>query len=136
MENDNRLITEFMGNKVFKAFWSNPSEEYFVNDENLPDITNSGSMGLSQLKYHFSWDWLIPVIKKIENIKDNINGRFAVYIGGNGCTIQSTKLHLSEKDRIKRYYSQTYADTKIEAVYQEVVKFIKWYNKNIRDNDG
>ena len=80
-----------------------------------------------QMLFHSSWDWLMPVIEKIDTIEDSLNGKFGVYISSNRCTIQSTKLFMSDSN--KRYYSQTYADTKFEATYKVVVKFIKWYNK-------
>ena len=69
---------------------------------------------LETLKYHSSWDWLMPVVEKIEQLlpwkEFKIYRRTAYlpgfYIGkGKECLIV--------------------ADTKIEAVWIAVVKFIK-----------
>ena len=52
MINKNKLIAEFMGLKEHKGSY------YFINKEEwIPDV---------ELEYHKSWDWLMPVIEKIE----------------------------------------------------------------------
>ena len=55
MKNDNKLIAEFMG--------------AFFDDNGMTRIC--GQYGLERvndlsLKYHTSWDWLMPVVEKIE----------------------------------------------------------------------
>lgn len=62
----------------------------------------------SNMKYHTNWDWLIPVVEKIANT-ELING----------------------DTKNLRYLCITYLSTfdKI-VVFNSVVKFIKWYNKN------
>ena len=47
------------------------------------DLRNTG-MSIyeeSDYKYHKSWDWLMPVVKKIEsyNVNVNINGLYSVF---------------------------------------------------------
>ena len=74
----------------------------------------------------------MPVVEKIESIYDEHHGYFSVYLVGNGCTIQGTKLHLA-LDNLEKYgwvyMSDPNAiyDTKIESTYWAVVEFIKWY---------
>lgn len=53
------------------------------------------------LKYHKSWDWLMPVIDKI----------------------------LSSEERREYESVITIYPKSIEKTYNEVVNFIKWYNK-------
>ena len=50
MEKNNKLIAEFMG---------------VYSKENGYDYTKIGNKGVS---YHKSWDWLMPVIEKIESL--------------------------------------------------------------------
>tara|TARA_R110000765_G_C18738090_1_gene586322 strand:+ start:475 stop:762 length:288 start_codon:yes stop_codon:yes gene_type:complete len=56
MENSNRLIAEFMGlieSSIPNKYWTEQVKEGFGKGE------------LVELKYHTSWDWLMPVLKKI-----------------------------------------------------------------------
>lgn len=68
---NNKLIAEFMGVKLDNEFWS------------------------ANFQYYTSWDWLMPVMKKIEDI----NGK-------------------------------VFITTSLEANYNMVVEYIKWYNEN------
>ena len=52
MENNNKLIAEFMG---------------LYSKENGYDYTKIGNKGVS---YHKSWDWLMPVVQKCYKIDD------------------------------------------------------------------
>lgn len=88
---------------------------------NHPDLGTKGDF--SYLKYHTSWDWLMPVVEKIENILLSTDNSFNVTIGcGIYCTIQDAYGELIDIN--------TCEPTKIEATYKAVVEFIKWYNKN------
>jgi hypothetical protein len=55
MENNNKLIAEFMG-------CTHPFNE--VTDATLYKVSH-GTFELSELKYHESWDWLMLVVQKI-----------------------------------------------------------------------
>ena len=73
------------------------------------------------------------VVEKIESIKDEHHGYFAVYIGANGCTIQGTKLRLDKPmANPPIYFNNVVLSTKLEATYQAVFNFIKWYNKQLK----
>ena len=52
---DNKLIAEFMGLYPLSraSFISDKNQEYYES--------------LSELKYHTSWDWLMPVIHRIRD---------------------------------------------------------------------
>ena len=69
-------------------------------------------------KYDTSWDWLMPVVEKIESFDGfsvRIEGCAAYVVNGDSCLlIQNTNCTLS----------------KIEAVYDMCIQFIQWYNKN------
>ncbi len=110
----NKLIAEFDG---FKFINDNPEfcpNGYFVIDseEGYHNQTNP-----DELKYHSSWDWLMPVIDRIESLE---NERFQIEIYSKGrCQIFDKGYELFEG----------YSDTKLKAVYEGVVQFIKWYNQ-------
>ena len=70
--------------------------------------------------YHSDWNWLMEVVKKIEEteIENNILmlesiGNEAKFIYDDGC----------------RFLNSNIGETKIEAVYNACIEFIKWYNE-------
>jgi hypothetical protein len=84
-------------------------------------------------KYHMNWDWLMPVVERIESLHDDHHGYFGVHISSNSCSIQGTELWRA----IQEYPSYGYVymsdpnailNTKIESTWYNVVKFIQWYN--------
>ena len=94
MEKNNKLIAEFMGADF--------------NDKGMTRIC--GKFGLERvsalnLKYHTSWDWLMPVANEIIKSRDEQNADWDL-----------TDL---------KYSLQT---TNIELVYKAVVDFIKNQN--------
>ena len=81
----NKLIAEFMG---------------VYSEENGYDYTEIGNRGV---RYHTSWDWLMPVVQKIEDyLSDNVGE-----VG---------------------YFDDGLISNDIEVRYQAVVEFIKQYN--------
>lgn len=93
----NKLIAEFM--------------EY-------PDLGTKGDF--SYLQYHTSWDWLMPVVEKIEE-DDEVD----VNILLNGTRIFKWRTDMDIVNNV----AQISFDKKIEHVYDAVVEFIEWYNK-------
>ena len=77
---DNKLIAEFMGLNIDRGVQSDYMEH--------------------ELKYHTSWDWLMPVIENIDHLQHE--------------PIASIENALSTRS--------------INDTYNEVVKFIKEYN--------
>lgn len=61
---------------------------------------------LNSLQFHSSWDWLMPVVSKI--------------------TTNENYIDLTQRENIMD--SLPYG--MVEDTYDEVVEFIKWYNKN------
>lgn len=103
----NKLIAEFDGLQKFRGDW----------------IHSGGFYSDRQLKYHTSWAWLMPVVEKIENKTD-----FIVIISGDCCQIESCYGENSEK--FNPFLIDEPAASKIQATYQAVVQFIKWFNSN------
>ncbi|MHB8871589.1 MAG: hypothetical protein ACYC5G_03995 [Candidatus Doudnabacteria bacterium] len=71
-------------------------------------------LSAEDMKYTSSWDWLMPVIDRIESIED-----FVVDISYKQCEIISY-------ERERNISSVRYLDTKIDAVISAVVDFINW----------
>lgn len=108
-EENNKLIALFMGAKNYNDITITNgviSGKFF--------ITPDGPIRhIESFKYHASWDWLMPVVKKI---------------------ITEKKVHpIHNKDLM---LCQAICDHRmsvnyvlgIELMYQAVVQFIKWYN--------
>jgi hypothetical protein len=105
MEENNKLISDFMGiTNMESGQWS------------ITEQMNNGY-------YHKSWNWLMPIIEKIEI--DAI-----VVITGNNCEIYTLKN--DDYDFMSNYNIKNNNYSKIESTYLAVIEFIKWYNKNNR----
>ena len=80
-----------------------------------------------ELKYHKSWDWLMPVVEKIRKkgfifeignrLTDSYNVRYFVDVR-----------HLLEKDKFTATIFND--DDSKQLTYKAVVEFIKWYKKS------
>jgi hypothetical protein len=99
IEENNKLIAEFMG-------------IYPLNIKNYSAMicTNNGY-------YHKSWDWLMPVFKKI------------------GDYMFSFEWDSKEHEKFDEIFPDTIVlheifDGDIESIFLRVVEFIKWYNQN------
>lgn len=94
-------------------------------------------VGGQYMSYHLLWDtWLMPVVERIEAIKDSYHGHFGVHIVSNTCCIQSTEFRPNERiPEIPHYFVDTVAATKIEAAWISIIKFITWYNEQGRDKE-
>ena len=115
MENNNKLIAEFMGLKEGKKYLS-PSLD-------APESIGMGMyVSLDEMRYHTSWDWLMPVVEQIESLGycyDRIDAD--VFINkqsslGGGSIIPNPMDHNTM--------------TMLEKTYCVVVQFIKYYNQN------
>ena len=97
---DNKLIAEFMGVKPLVLGGSTEYEMYGVLDCIEDGVNEKHYFIDDEMRFHESWDWLIPVVNKIE-------------IENEGVPLQLL-------------YCSLYSE--IGEVYQAVVEFIKTYN--------
>ena len=106
METNNKLIVEFLG-----YIDNGCSEEGF-----LIDPKTNYDVCIDSLQFHTDWNWLMEVVEKIESI---------------GFTFETKKnwARITRKGEniILRWEEDK---TKIEAVYNACIEFIKWYNEN------
>ena len=96
---ENKLIAEFMGMN-----YGDPNDNSV-----MIQMTPQGNevVPINSMEYHSSWDWLMPVVERIEQVMQGVPQQM---------------LHLS-------LYST------IDEVYQAVVEFIKEYNKDYKTCD-
>ena len=95
---ENKIIAEFMEVKFDKGTFYNMGY----------DIFSDGNLYRShELKYRTSWNWLMPVVEKIETI----SGKLPTHIGNIP----------NDED----WESNNFLSTNIEETYKAVVEFIK-----------
>ena len=97
----------------------NTPDIFYKYDTGEYRITNTATP--ESMKYHSSWDWLMPVVEKIEALEIG-DTDMSVEIEGHNCLIT-----LTHHDRYHKYVAH---DSKINAVYASAVAFIQWYNQN------
>lgn len=78
-------------------------------------------------QFHKSWDWLMPVVEKIELLKIK-DYNIRVSIDSVRCLISITHFY---EGSIKIFYKNIYNDndSKMERIYKLIIEFIKYYNK-------
>ena len=96
--NDNKLIAEFIAPLGLRTRYG-------------------GYMPENEMRYDTSWDWLMPVVQKIENLG------YELIIAESRCKINHNTDH-----SIEEAINIDIIGSKIEATYQAVVEFIKEYN--------
>ena len=95
---------------------------------------------LDQLEFHKSWDWLMPLVDKIEREHKANFKIMSSWNEFNECSYYQVTMNIKEgtmsKDRACIYdpkkvyeHSTQTCRCKKKATYEAVIKFIKWYNK-------
>jgi len=105
---NNKLIAEFMG------YGDVNTKVYFKYN-----------CSANKLMFDSSWDWLMPVIEKIEKDKATVNFLTNAKTKIIGCTIHVDYTSFSFK-----------STNRLEAAYEAIIKFIKWYNSQQVDVMG
>lgn len=107
------------GNQLIAEFMEGIFEDGMVYLDNNVALCSEDC-----LYYHFSWDWLMPVVEKISNM-DNVN--FFSILLNRSSDIYLTKVDLNTF--MENSFFSVFDDEKsnIIMVYKTVIKFIKWY---------
>lgn len=129
----NKLIAEFMCMKnddgTFYVNIYGGFPEGTLHFINLPINYHWPMNGFDSHKWNSSWDWLMPVVEKIEHLYEDkhtlprfeINSHHSTFdIKDFECVCGS---YSSSPEKVK-------FNSKIEATWHVVVEFIKWYNDN------
>ena len=151
----NKLIAEFMGWEYFEKsktsiegypfgghdyfeetdVWiKNPTDKYreilchygYYNIDDDLEKKDLFDDWCYKLQFNTSWDWLIPVVEKIESLKwvDEFNICYDEVAKGSYANILP-----SYKDTFNSLSTDIYTN-KINAVYDVVIQFIKWFNQH------
>jgi hypothetical protein len=108
-EEGNKLIAEFDG-------WTIENRDEFNRPSKLPfarKATPYTILLLENLKYHSSWDWLIPACHKWDELEGFVRGEESDQYE-NLCDFLDSKVTLYE----------------ILPVWEQLVKAIEWYNQS------
>jgi hypothetical protein len=129
---ENRIIAHFMNYFYIKDFdtYSIPEQERLKVDSFSYSYEFSDIFKSKELKFHLSYDWLMPVIEKIENLNlDEFGlGEFVSNISNRQGFYCEFRLRNSYETKI----SDSFGDSKIDAIYNAVIEFINWYNETFK----
>lgn len=112
----NQLIAEFMGAEQSQF------GDYMVFKVGNPAFI--GKIDHADIMYHIRWDWLMPVVEKIEDLRVDFGGT-KVFIPIN---IAAHKIEVGHS----YYYDfvEVEGRTKLQATWTAVVQFLQWYNSH------
>lgn len=116
----NKLIAEFVGeeapgNPIYKVY---KLQQGFISEYDL--------------EYNSSWDWLMPVVEKIEHLYETPTSLPLFNINSHYCKFALTHPHKYKVFIVGSYKTspeEIKANSKIEAAWMVAVEFIKYYNK-------
>ena len=113
------------GNKLFAGFMEIETKTY----EDRPTVTRwrycNSMLFITDLKYHSSFDWLMPVVEKIQTLG------YTVSIWCEGDARDNwiwNYCNIFDKDE-NLIIGGVHDRSKIKAIYESVESFIKWYNQ-------
>lgn len=117
---NNKLIAEFMG-CVLKSYPTAMKSPFHGRDVWWSDTSSNGkTRGFHCIKgeehYHDSWDWLMPVVEKIESLNPS-GDRWIVQIEGISCRIYSIDISIE---------FEKCTSLKLNSTYRVIVEFLEW----------
>ncbi len=131
MENNNKLLADFLGhNKTGNdVTWTSPNylngkiwvDEHFF--DGTEEYNGRRQTEISELKFHKDWNWLMLVVEKIESLRFKVN----MFGFNEDLKTYYISIHNSENGTVS--IINEVGLSRIEAVYNACVEFIKWYNE-------
>ena len=114
IQENNKLIAEFMGEPIEIDYEGTPLYD-----------------GWKDLEYHESWDWLMPVVEKINTLDGKYKG--SIYSDPWGIVKCNIWMKIKEKNHYellsRPHFKNEDFKNPINSFYKTVVEFIKWYEK-------
>lgn len=105
--NQNKIIAQFMGLR-------------FENNQYYTPTYNSGEwLTESELQFHNSWDWLMPVVEKINSLTDELGNTNDFTIGSDYVWVDP---HIGDRLFFSGYDRE---EPMISKVYRGVVRFVE-----------
>lgn len=118
----NILISEFMGPHYESTFAGKGRMRLYVGKR-----LGRANYEAHELEYHESFDWLMPVIEKIESLPTNKDGgeEFQFSITGDGISIT----RFDDGSGVIAERVNHIGLSKLMPTWEVVIEFIKWYNQ-------
>lgn len=107
IQEGNKLIAEFMGGILWRVSRNDNIDRIKMTHTAFPD--KMLTCKISELRYHSSWDWLMPVVQKIKEVYNTLDLEIALF-----------------KENEPLFNMTIFAD--IQTVWKFCVQFIQWYN--------
>lgn len=118
IEEGNAIIAEAMGGKIIK-YTVGDTEVYY---DKFPDSSFNHQCSVKLLRYHTSWDWLMPVVIHISNAQSV----FRIIVGNMGtvCLIDTAQIPIQDRSHPEP----------ILAVWHTCVEYFKWKKEQQKQN--
>ena len=120
INNGNKIIAEFMGYKLN----GNIVKSAPLDPDGFDSWDQLVGYNISQAKYDTSWDWLMPVIDKIELLD---NRMYLFGVARFGVKIEEVWVKGLTKGIYHKCWEDQGVDSKILSSWVGVIEFIKWY---------
>lgn len=111
IEEKNRMIAEFMGMQYTEIGW--------FDNEGLLNFSYTKDNTFDELLFHTSWDWLMPVVEKIEKLGFTIEKNFQPIDNDWQCLVVKGNDILF----------QEFNEQSIQAMHYVISGFIEMYNQ-------
>lgn len=126
----NKLIAEFMGGiySKYANAWGFGNVRIEHKEFKIQDKVYQNAVWAErfekELKYHSSWDWLMPVVEQIKTLKrlDKLN------------RISDLKIYhwVPSNKAFGYHHSKFLMSIRFEELYEAVIEFILWYNEKVK----
>jgi len=131
-EESNRLIAQFMG-AISK------SDSNSMEILTTPDGITIQPFHESEIRYDTDWNWLMPVIDRIENTyAESFRGKesqmVTVHVIGRCTSIHRTgaayrgTTHQEVLHALNKNYIRNFGENKMRSIYKSIIEFIKLHN--------